>query len=495
MQASRDWVRRFGRLMCRVAFATIALTCGAASAAGTERLARPTSVEADAYCCGQGVEYAFDGNPNTFWSAGHPAPARVVVDLGQPQPITRIALLTAQWPYGATEHRIAVSNDLTSWTHVDVLKGETTDVQWLAAPVNLLARYLAITTVASESWVGWREIEIYRKSPQEALGFWDDGFANPRVRTNYNSLQEGTSADPLTIAPCLFSACPAFPLTYSAANSALHNLGGFTDSQYWVLINNNEPAYDNDCNSGPPDASLPPSLPGEGLFGFAPIMDTATGTPFYRAHLALDANFGNPCPGGIAYMSIGAHSNRGNVMPDGSARIVGALNADPDVPHTVSFVTRLYQYQRMQAAAYRLVAVAPWADEYGRDIPRMIQVNLFHDGFDDSSIRGPGVLDWNWPVREDTFYPGAEVVYFDAEDIEVLCPGASVRRITAFDANVDIAYAIDLQPLFECASQWGAWSNPMPRTPNLPITVVDWALEGQSTSGSLWVSVHGMQMQ
>ena len=82
-----------------------------------------------------------------------------------------------------------------------------------------------------------------------------------------------------------------------------------------------------------------------------------------------------------------------------------------------------------------MVVVATWPDGQGRDLPRMIQLNLFHDGNDDSSAKGPAKLRWSWPFVEDTFFPGAEVVYFDAEDVQALCPGYSVRRMTSSDRN------------------------------------------------------------
>jgi len=124
----------------------------------------------------------------------------------------------------------------------------------------------------------------------------------------------------------------------------------------------------------------------------------------------------------------------------------------------------------------------------------MIQLNLFHDGNDDSSTAGPATLRWSWPFAEDTFFPGAEVVYFDAEDLPTLCQGYSVQRIVPSLANTDLIYDVDLQPLYQCAANWGGWSNGMPTTLNIPITSIDWAVEGQGTSGALWVSVHDMRM-
>ena len=401
-----------------LALVTLAFATCCMPEAFAESLVTPAAVQADSYCCEQPASNVIDHDLEKIWNAGHMPPAAIILDMGEVRALSRIELLTAQLPDGTTKHQIAVSDDLVSWTIAHNLTSYTTDNQWLSIPIDLPGRYISIATLAGPSWVAWREMRVFQPSGTlPVYGFWDEGFRNPKIRTNYDSLYKGTGADPLTIAPCLFSGCPRFPSTYSVSNAVAHNLASFSERQYWVLLNNNEPSDDNACNSGPPDTSLPHSSPGDGIFGFAPIADTAIGENFYRAHLVLNYNFANPCLGGIAYMSIGAHSNRGNVDQAGRSQSLGALNATPGIPHAVSFVTKLYEYQRMQAALYRLVVVATWPDGQGRDLPRMIQLNLFHDGNDDSSTKGPAKLRWSWPFVEDTFFPGAEVVYFDAEDV------------------------------------------------------------------------------
>jgi len=66
--------------------------------------------------------------------------------------------------------------------------------------------------------------------------------------------------------------------------------------------------------------------------------------------------------------------------------------------------------------------------------------------------------------------------------------------MTVSDRNADLAYDIDLQPLYECATRWKAWSNGMPATPNIPVVSVDWVVEGQGSGGALWTAVHNMRM-
>jgi len=460
-----------------------------------EGLVAPVSLSASSSYGDQLPIKAIDSDLGTAWNSGGFAPATLIVDLGRSYALSRIELLTAQSIPGPTEHKIALSNDLVTWTPATTSRSETADNQWLSLPINLPGRYVSITTTLDPAWVAWREVRVFERSgilPE--YGFWDEGFNVPKVRTNYDAPSEGTTPNPLTITGCIFADCPHYPPTYSAGNATSYNLAQFSERQYWVLLNNNEPSDNNRCNSGPPDNSLPQTQPGDGIFGFAPIADSVADETFHRAHLVLNANLPNPCSGGIPYMSIGAHSNRGNADEAGKPKFLGALNATPGVPHSVSFTTRLYEYQKMGAALYRLVVVATWPDAQGRRLNRMVQLNLFHDGLDDSSPDGPSRLRWSWPVAEDTFFPGAEVVYFDAEDVNVLCHTHPVKRMTASDRNTDISYDIDLQPLYECAARWGGWSNGMPSTANLPITSVDWAVEGQSDNGALWVAVHDMRM-
>ena len=384
---------RIATTLCHVALAALVLVTCDIHVTFAESLARPAAAQAESYCCDQRASNAIDRDLGTVWNSGHEPPAAIVLDMGEVRALSRIELLTAQLPDGITEHQISVSDDLVSWTNAHALRSYTTDNQWLSILIDLPGRYISIATVFGPSWVAWREIRVFQQAGAlPVYGFWDQGFEKPKVRTNYDSLYKGTAGDPLTITPCLFSGCQSFPSTYSTSNAASKNLASFAERQYWVLLNNNEPSDDNACNSGPPDTSLPHSSPGDGIFGFAPIVDTAIGENFYRGHLVLNYNFANPCLGGIAYMSIGAHSNRGNVDSAGRSQMLGALNTTPGIPHTVSFVTKLYEYQRMQAALYRLVVAATWPDDQGRDLPRMIQLNLFHDGNEDSSDKGPAKL-------------------------------------------------------------------------------------------------------
>ncbi len=129
----------------------------------------------------------------------------------------------------------------------------------------------------------------------------------------------------------------------------------------------------------------------------------------------------------------------------------------------------------------------------------MIFVNLFHDNYSDSSTFGPQIMKWNYPMLANSWYNGAEVVYFDAEHVLTLC-GFDVRSISPNDIGAEIRYDIDLHALFSCAGKtWiggppntGGFSNPMPNTPNIPVTMIDFAVEGWADQGWIAPAVSNM---
>lgn len=279
----------------------------------------------------------------------------------------------------------------------------------------------------------------------------------------------------------------------------------WSDPSFWVLANNNETVVLNNnvpvssslsvCNSGPPDLSLPRSSPGSGLFGFTAITDPGAGEYFYRAHLVLNQTFANPCGDAIPFLSIGAQDGRGQSGP------LGALNPTAGVPSGLQFTAKLYDFKESDllpsgiraASTFRVYIIAEWPDSPGgQPIPRALFIDLFHLNVDDH-LAGKQVNngDWNWPIQEDYLYPGADLAFFDAEDIAASC-GITVPRLT--NIGQQIAYDLDLQGLFRCASNLGLFRAAMPTTSNLPIRGIHWANEANSANGWLWTSVHAMKM-
>ena len=109
------------------------------------------------------ADHAVDGDPDTLWNAGAGPPAWIEIDLGEARALSLIRLYVGQSPEGATEHRVYGRADAGgAGTLLGTLAGATSDYQVLelAAAGWSPVRFVRIETVASPSWVAWREIEI-----------------------------------------------------------------------------------------------------------------------------------------------------------------------------------------------------------------------------------------------------------------------------------------------------------------------------------------------
>jgi hypothetical protein len=107
---------------------------------------------------------AFDGRADTAWTTGDaPAPQWIEVDLGVDATLTSIRLLTFQDVTGTTDHRVTVCGADGTEREVARFTGVTADRQWLehalATPVSDV-RVVRVTTLATPSTIGWREIEV-----------------------------------------------------------------------------------------------------------------------------------------------------------------------------------------------------------------------------------------------------------------------------------------------------------------------------------------------
>ena len=107
-------------------------------------------------------EFAFDGDPNTHWSAGKHPPAWLEVRFRAPRDVRAIELLVRQGPEGETRHEIIVQ-DAAGERSVKEFTGYTRTGDRLTAafdpPLSGVTRVRILTT-ASPSWVCWAEVQI-----------------------------------------------------------------------------------------------------------------------------------------------------------------------------------------------------------------------------------------------------------------------------------------------------------------------------------------------
>ena len=345
---------------------------------------------------------------------------------------------------------------------------------------------------------------------EQRYGFWDPGLVKAIARTAYASEGFGTSSDPMHPTACLYpdasdsmlinpEACGnVSKLPPFASANAWTNATAWPTDAFWVLQMNDEGAFDA-CNSGAPDVSLPRSKPGEGIMGFTLLED---GEPFFRAHLVLNYTFQGPCDAvtpfsRIPFLSFGAHKNRGNGIP------VGAINPSLGVPSHVVFTLRLWDISsNATPMSSELWTVASWGGK-----TRMVFIALGHANL----TWGIAHRHWNWPIAQSFLAPGADIVFFDHEDLGNRCPGAltatargqavSTGLFSTDDrtSNVgkDILYDLDLDALYHCASGFGPFDDPLPSTQDIAVDGVFWSNEigGRGSPSYLWTSVHGIDVQ
>lgn len=110
-------------------------------------------------------ENAVDDNTGTQWGAGQGPVQWIQVDLQGSYRITEIRLLVAQYPTGNTIHRVQVrAANSDGYQTVYEFGGSTNDNDWLVfkpdMPLENVVQ-IRIQTIASPSWVAWKEIQIY----------------------------------------------------------------------------------------------------------------------------------------------------------------------------------------------------------------------------------------------------------------------------------------------------------------------------------------------
>lgn len=110
-------------------------------------------------------ENAVDDNAGTQWGAGDGPVQWIQIDLQGSFRVTEIHLLAAQYPAGNTTHRVQVrfaGGDAFQTVHE--FQDFTSDNDWLiftaGTPLETVSQ-IRIQTIASPSWVAWKEIQVY----------------------------------------------------------------------------------------------------------------------------------------------------------------------------------------------------------------------------------------------------------------------------------------------------------------------------------------------
>ena len=336
--------------------------------------------------------------------------------------------------------------------------------------------------------------------PHVQAQFHDQGMTQaPAVRTEYVYPDTGTATRPLVIGTCLWGGCREERTVYPQSNYWRSNwpclicVDPVQPNLYWSILLNNEPRTHSN-NSGPPDASLPRASPGHGLMGFSTLYgnDNFPGDTYWRAHLVLNfVSFANPVFGGIPFLGFAEFSDRGN-----AGRPLGYLQPSSSAyPSVLSFAAQLWGAgpptpipggsQPATLASYVWI-LANWGTK-----PKAIFITLYHYNIQNSVPPGdPARYHFNWPITQSALYPGAEIVYLDAEDVDEYC-GFGVPTLIH---RQDVDYIIDMTALFRCVDDRLLFTERMPPTNDIPVTQVLWANESTGVDGYLWVDIHDQRM-
>lgn len=136
---------------------------GQSIASPTHHFIYPSALYASTTYGTSGASRAADGDLGTSWNAGGFAPRWILLDLGQLSAVSKVRLNVSQSPDGNTTHQIYGGPKADNMILLGTLNGFTEDGQWLELLTQASnVRYLRVKTVASPSWVGWREIQVFR---------------------------------------------------------------------------------------------------------------------------------------------------------------------------------------------------------------------------------------------------------------------------------------------------------------------------------------------
>lgn len=270
---------------------------------------------------------------------------------------------------------------------------------------------------------------------------------------------------------------------------------GVITDHYWTVHANDEPSFDQ-CNPGPPGLSHAIRSIGDptaALFRIG-FDHSASGGPLVKLMLDVGgkdyycANAG-ALQYSIPFLSWGAQSNRGNGGPVGyigrdySPR--GTINFDAWIDDYAAFSCKTGTETICNASSVGVhagvYAIASWGGS-----ARMLFVELYGIGSEDTSVGPPAAERWNWPVADSMFYPGADVVETAAGgQLSGYC-GIDIPRLGSVGQRIH--YRLDFGPLFRCASDHGLFSSPMPAG-DIALDGVHWFIEGPATTGHFTLAV------
>ena len=316
-------------------------------------------------------------------------------------------------------------------------------------------------------------------------GLFDNGFYQDSFRSELGAMKNitlGECAYPQPVAGVdqivTDTFCPNQGSTLYQQSNYFSNRQNPTN--YWVIENNNEPsAYNNQCNLGPPNQSLPitNSLSGKGVINFE-IKNLANSNR-KRAYFALKNEF-NPCGANtIAYTSIGAQKHRGNndrLISRFRLQSAEVLAGDTDFS-LLKFNAAITHCQGTLPCLFYLNIYSKWGGKTRFLILTFGHLN--HPGETNKHVH------WNWPAKESMHYPGADIAYLRCSSVGIHCLQVS---------SEGHSYSLSMGEMLKVASQKNLFDLPLPLNEDIKIHGVGWAMETTGASGQMHTWIDGMSV-
>ena len=385
-------------------------------------------------------------------------------------------------------------------------------------------------------------------SNPQAQVFWDNDIVSGHVRTEYERLL-GTAEQPMTVrydqasaegckfdSVDSFSGCPGRAgLPVNAKNRAVwigtvqwnEACGGerdidkntwkgclayrqdnyfeanATDSNYWMLTANNDPSFDQ-CNSGMPGTSHPVvgiASEERSIFQFqVEAYLTETGNLQHRFQFAINStNHDFFCvsqgdyQSSIPFLSIGAQNGAGT---DGPIGVMDKMNESARRDQ-LQFEYKIVDYSPYSCLPETRETCNPFYAgshsgffllvEWG-GINRMLFVELWRSGFFSSSGYGPNSGNWNWPIEDSVYYPGAEIATLPIGHPDVALCDLELEPVDEADMGSPKTYRVSATELYICADALGLFSSEMPMG-EIDLDGAHWFSESYGTAGYLWATL------
>jgi hypothetical protein len=195
----------------------------------------------------------------------------------------------------------------------------------------------------------------------------------------------------------------------------------------------------------------------------------------------------------LPFLSVGAQNGAGNGGPVGEIGKWYSFNVHDKLSFNYEIVdyipdsclpeTEATCMEKYAGSHSGFFLLAEW-----EGTNRMLFVELWRSGYFAQPYYGPSVGNWNWPIEESVFFPGAEIATIPVGHPEVEACQLGLEPYGEADMGAPKNYRVSASELYRCADHLGLFSSEMPPG-RIELDGVHWFSESSGTDGYLWVAL------